>query len=172
MENQATNVTTEHQFVKLADLTAKEVKKFQRLPMKFVKTLARSGREQVSIMLTINDPYFKALNLRAGGPKNYITAEFFNRLMLEIPLDPLDEKGRTVTEWRKLGPVRFVKGHYKESEGEYHSVECIFKQGLYLTHFFDYEQLNLIKTLEQKKLISIDWVERPDAIEQTEDLLF
>jgi hypothetical protein len=162
-------------FVKLGELNPDIVSKIKKYPVKFVKTFAKSGREQVSILVNIHDKYLKQLNLRDGGPKNFLTAEFFNLISLEVNLELTDKKGRDLTEWNRNVPVRFVKGSYTNLEGEYRSVEVIFKKGLYITHFLNYDQTRLLENLEAKGLVSIEWETRPDAItkeSESEDIQF
>lgn len=154
----------EESFVKLMDLTPDVVLKLKKYPVKFVKTYAKSGREQVSILVNLHEKYLKQLNLRAGGPKDFISAELFNLIALEVNLELTDKKGRDVSEWNRNVPVRFVKGQYSNYEGEYKSIEVIFKKGLYITHFFTYDQTRLLDNLEEKGLLSIKWENRPDAI--------
>lgn len=155
----------EVQFVKLSDLTSKDVKGLQRFPVKMTRNL-KFGRQQVSILLCIDKDYFPSLTLRAGGPKNFITPEKFNLILLEANFDMRDPKGKEITEWNKQVICRFVKGRYSNRDAEYKSLEVIFKQGLYITHFFDFEQERLLSKLEETGKLKITWFERPDAIEE------
>lgn len=165
---------TEQEFVKLSDLTLDIVSKLKKYPVKFSKNY-RNGKEQIGIYLNLHNKLLRQLNLRAGGPRDFISNELFNLILLEVNLELTDKKGRDVTEWNRNVPVRFVKGSYTNSDGEYKSIEVIFKKGLYITHFLTYDQIRLLDNLEEKKLISILWEDRPDAISkdsETEDIDF
>ncbi len=156
------------EFVKLSDLTAPIVSKLEKYPVKFTKVY-RNGREMASIYLNLHNKFLRQLNLRAGGPKDFISNELFNLIILEVGLELEDKKGRDLTEWNRNVPVRFVTGSYSNMEGEYKSIEIIFKKGLYITHFLSYDQQRLLENLEEKKLLKIKWEHRPDTISKEVD---
>jgi hypothetical protein len=156
-------------FLKLSDLTADYVnktnkKEFEQLPVIFKSTIDKKGRNLISINVDVVPLFMTQIALRPGG--KYLTAPKFNNILLNIGAKFIDDKGKQQTEWKYKGVTcRFVKGQYSNRDGEYHSLEVIFKQGLYLMHFFDYDQMELLNTIEQKGLKKINWIERPDKIE-------
>ena len=173
MEKKETKELKKEEFVKLSDLTPEIVAKLKKYPVKFTKSY-RNGSERVAIYLNLHDKLLRQLNLRAGGPRDFISNELFNLIVLEVNLELTDKQGRDVVEWNRNVPVRFVKGSYTNSDGEYKSLEVIFKKGLYITHFLSYDQQRLIENLEAKKLLKIKWEVRPDAIskETSDDIEF
>jgi hypothetical protein len=159
------------QFVKLSDLTKDYVSEglvlneFQMLPIKFVRSFAKnSGREQVSLVLKIHEPQLQQVTLKNGV--NYITPSFFHKALMQLNAKYKDAKGQDIKEWNFKLLCRFVKGAYSNREGEYYSIEVIIKQGSYLTHFFNNDEVELFNILAEKKEYTPLWLERPDKIEE------
>lgn len=161
--------TQEPVFVKLSEMTPEIANKCKRFPARFTKVL-RNGKEQVAITLNLHDKYLRQLNLRAGGPRDFISNELFNLILIENNFELVDKKGRDNFEWNYNVRVRFVKGSYTNFEGEYKSIEVIFNRNTHLTHFLTYDQIRLIDNLEAKKLLKINWEHRPDAISKDAEL--
>jgi hypothetical protein len=105
----------------------------------------------------------KQLSLRDGS--SFLSIDKFNRILLHTNVPLVDKDNRPITEWNIKVPVRFVKGNYKNRDEQYYALEVIFGKGLYVTHFFDYDQSGLLDSLQEKGLLKIKWIDRPDAIE-------
>ena len=166
-------------FVKLVDLTMDDVKKGQKdgsfilLPVTFKRSFSKKGSEQVSINVEIHKPQLSQLRLQDGN--DYLKSEVFHSILLATETKMMDEHGRELSVWKKQALCRFVKGSYTNREGEYYSLEVVFKQGHYVVHFFTYDQVQLIKLLEEKGIKKFNWNERPDKIdfvEQSEAFAF
>ena len=168
-QQQSTKKAVTPEFVKLSDLQVADVKNLKKFPITFVRSFSKNGREQVSMVLKLHDPQFNQLTLRKGGPKNYVTPSFFHLVLTKLEALYKDKLGKDINEWKYNVLCRFVEGNYKDSDDTYKSVEVIFRQGLYMTHFFDYDDTALLKLLEEKKILKLDWVQRPDAILKEEE---
>ena len=146
-------VQTTNDFVKLVDLTKEQVKKFQKddsfvvLPVTFKRGFSKSGTETVSITVEIQKPYMQQLRLKNGN--DYIRSSKFHSLLIATSSDYKDATGRDINIWKKSALCRFVKGSYANREGEYYSLEVLFKQGHYLVHFFDYDEDTVNRLLPQ-----------------------
>lgn len=168
-----------NEFVKLSDLTKQDVDKgikkgeFIKIPIVLKRSYNKKGIEQVSITATLVKPQFEQLRLTNGG--SYISSAFFHNVLTMTKQSYKDAKGYDINEWKFNVLARFVKGQYINRDGEYYSLEVIFKQGEYITHFFDYDQVKLLDSLKEQKILMPKWVDRPDmiqAIEITNDLEF
>ncbi len=160
-------------FTKMADLTKDQVKagqkngEFYLIPATFRRSFAKkTSQEQTSIRLNVINPQMTQLVLKDGN--DYLTPAVFHRILTEVGLPYKDEKGNDKNEWKRDVLCRFVKGSYTNRDDEYLSVEVIFKQGLYLVHFFTYDETQLINTLSAKGLFKFNFIDRPDKIEHKE----
>ena len=161
-------------FVALKDLTAEDVKNFKKLPFTFKVDTTKRGMVIKTISFELTKTYLKSVNVIPGREKR-LSPDRFDLIVFSIDLPLNDPYGRPMTEWHRNVPVRFVKGKFKNG-GEYYSLEIIYKQYMYDTHFFNSssDQLRLLQMLEEKGLLKIDWIERPDAIDDLsfEDVSF
>lgn len=161
-----------NEFVKLSDLTKQDVDKglkngdFIKIPLVFKRNFNKRGKENVSITATIVKPQIEQLILTNGS--SYISSAFFHNILTLAKASYKDAKGYDINEWKLNALARFVKGEYSNRDGEYHSLEVVFKQGKYIIHFFDYDQYDLIKSLEDQKIFNPKWLTRPDKIEAIE----
>lgn len=163
MTNEQTVTQEKNLFLKVEELSSKEINKLPRIKAKLIKSKAKSGRIMASIVVNVNEDYMKQISLRDGS--NFLSVDKFNLILVDLNLELLNKDKRPITEWLRLLPVRFVKGHYKNRDEEYYSIEVIFSKDIYIRHFFDYDQTKLLEKLQEKNLMKIDWVQRPDAIE-------
>jgi len=166
-------------FVKLVDLQMEDVKQgekdgsFVRINTIFRKTLSKSGTELVSINAKLHEPQLSQLRLNSGG--EYLSSGKFHTLLTVTKSKYEDEKGKPITEWHKTALCRFVKGSYTNRDGEYYSLEVIYKQGYYFVHFFSYDDTELIKVLEKTGQKKFNWIQAPEKIdfkEPTEQFSF
>lgn len=171
-------------FVELKNLTKEDVKKYPLFPVKLRRSINRSGLT-TSAVLKLNE-----LNLQislvssqrqANGRSTqlrYFLPDMFIALILDLGLPQVDDNKKDINEWNVNAAVRFVKGKFKQSEREYHSIEIVFKQYKYHVHFLTPPQLAILEALAlQKKLIDksgkvikLNWIERPDAIDELDDV--
>jgi hypothetical protein len=163
----------EQTFVKLSDLTKDEVIAQEEkglivaVPCRFLRSFSKKSKtEQVSITVKLHDPQLSQVRLTNGG--KFITSAFFHKILTSYNANYKDEKGYDVNEWNRKVRVRFVKGNFKNMDGEYRSLEVIFSKGNHLVHFFDYDQIQLLDTLALQKKYSPIWIDRPDAIDAVE----
>jgi hypothetical protein len=156
----------EVEFVPLKDLTAEIVEKFQKVPCTFIDDVTKKGYSVKSIAFKIHDQFLKEVKLTQNNKA--LSADRFDLIALSIDLPRLDVYGRPITQWNRNAFVRFVKGLIDDGR-EYFSIELIFKKGVYHTHFFTSDQIRILNLLEERKIIDIDWVTRPDAIQLEED---
>jgi len=159
-------------FVKLSDLQMEDVKKGQKdgsfnvLSVRFKQTFNKKGTELVSINIELHKPQLQQVRLNNGG--TYISSPKFHSILIATDTKYVDDKGNAINTWHRQALCRFVKGSYTNREGEYYSLEVVFKQGHYIVHFFSYEEIQTIKLLEEKALKKFNWVERPDKIDFVE----
>jgi hypothetical protein len=159
-------------FVKLVDLQEKDVKdgrkdgSFVVLPVTFKQTFNKKGTELVSINIELHKPQLQQMRLNNGG--NYISSAKFHSILIATDSKYVDEKGNAINTWHRQALCRFVKGSYTNREGEYFSLEVIYKQGHYTTHFFTYEEMQTINLLQEKGIKSFNWITRPDKIDFVE----
>lgn len=151
-------------FIKLSDLT--DTKQFVKRPLTLTRNF-KYNRQQVSILLNIEDKYFPSMQVRPNG--KFLTSEKFNLILLQTERPLKDSKGRDLTEWKVNAPVRFITGSYKNRDDKYKAVEILFQKGLYVTHFFDFDQVQLLDNLEEKHGLKIEWHEFPEAIDYQEE---
>jgi len=172
----------EIKFVELKDLTPEDVKKLPRFATKLKRTSNRSGLS-TSINVVLN-PLNLIISLVSSEIRNgksyalrYFKPDRFVALIRALELRQKDEKDMDVNEWVVNPFVRFVKGSYKDTEGEYHSIEIIFKQYKYHVHFLTSDQLFILEDMASKgelidakgKKIKLNWEVRPEAIDKEED---
>jgi hypothetical protein len=172
MQDQKQAVQKEATFVKLDDLQMEDVTKglkdgsFVKLPVVFKQTFGKKGSELVSINIELHKQQLQQLRLNNGG--TYIPSAKFHGILIATDSKYEDEKGNSINTWHKQALCRFVKGSYTNREGEYYSLEVIFKQGQYIIHFFSYDEIQTILLLESKKIKSFNWITRPDKIDFVE----
>jgi len=182
MQGTETKQIKEKGFIKLQDLTKDDVKKLPLLNVRLKRQLNKSGLAtnatlmvnplnlQISMVSSEMLPNGKSRQLR------YFLPDVFIALIMELNLPQIDENNKDKNDWVVPAAIRFVKGKYRNSESEFHSIEVVFKQFKYHTHFLTPHQLKILETLaSQKKLvdrsgkvIKLEWLERPDAIEEAE----
>lgn len=152
-------------YVQLSDLTEKDLKsdEFDYVPVRMSIKQTKNG-ERYTILIILHDPFLK-LTLQPGG--NFIQADRFNLILLKLGVDLKDKMGREKTEWNLKLPVRFVKGKYKD-DSEYLSLQIVFKQYLYDTHFFTSNQTRLLQELESRGHLKPKWVESPIKIDKVD----
>lgn len=172
-QKQGMNEMQDKKFIALKDLLAEDVKKLAKIPFTFKISKTKSGQEIKAITFLLHEKYLKAVPVAPSGER--LTQDRFDLISLSIELNDLDVYGRPQTEWHKKVPVRFVKGTMKNGSN-YYAIEIIYKQYLYDIHFFNSnsDQLRTLQLLEQKGHLKIDWVSRPDSIEDIDfsDLSF
>jgi hypothetical protein len=160
-------------FIALKDLTAEDVKGFKKIPFTFKIETTKKGKEIKTIAFELTKKHLKAVAVMPGGER--LTQDRFDLINLSIELPENDTYGRPMTEWHRNVPVRFVRGKTK-NETEYHALEIVYKQFMYDTHFFNAnsDQYRMLQMLESKGLLKIDWIDRPDKIDDLsfEDLSF
>lgn len=160
-------------FTQLKDLTAEEVKSFKKLPFTFKVEMTKKGKEIKTISFELTKKHLKSVNIMPSGQR--LNHDRFDLIALMIELPDNDPYGRPMTEWHRNVPVRFVRGKTKNGT-EYHALEVVYKQYMYDTHFFNSssDQYRMLQMLEQKGLLKIEWIDRPDAIDDLsfEDLSF
>lgn len=148
-------------FVALKDLTPEMVSTFQKVPVRFSRTERKNGAGFLtSINIKLFDDFLTDLRIAPGG--NYLTVDRFDLITSVIKLPKTDERGRLLSEWVRNVPVRFVKGKYEDGT-DYLSLEIIYKQYYYDTHFFSSDQRRLIEFKESDGL-KINWYERTESI--------
>lgn len=160
------------QYVKFNELllngSKADLDKLQRIPAKLKRTFGKkSGQEIVSISLNIEDDHFRELKLNDGG--QYLNAQRFNLIKLELNLPLKDPKGRPLSQWDLNVPVRFVHGVTK-TDNEFHIVQVAFGRELFINSFLQDEDVKLIKKLESMKKVDIKWVESPEKLDDVERL--
>ncbi|MBN3490542.1 hypothetical protein JV173_03335 [Acholeplasma equirhinis] len=170
-------------FVELKNLTKEDVKKYPLFPVKLRRTVTKSGI-QTSVTLKLNEsnlqiPLVSSERLSNGSSRQlrYFQPDIFIALILELDLPQVDENGKDLNDWNIKAAVRFVKGKYK-SDKEYFSLEIVFKQYKYHVHFLSQPQITILEHLiKNKKLVDVtnkpvkvDWIVRPDAIDDIEEL--
>ena len=160
-------------FVKLSELQKDDIvsglkkKEFVKVPATLVRSFAkRTGREIATITLKLHDPQFTQLSLQPGN--QYLSTSLFHKILVATDSVYNDPKGQPIVKWNKETLVRFVKGTYTNRDDEYYSLEVIFKQGIYITHFFSYDDVQTLNLLEEKGLYKPNWITRPDKIEFVE----
>lgn len=153
-------------FIKLSDLTREEIRTsdFMVVDAKMIKQQTKTGF-RCRIQLAV-EPQFLTFDLLPGG--NFVTVDRFNLIMLKLGVSLNDKKNRPQTSWNLRVPVRFVKGKYSDGN-DYFSLEVVFKQYLYDTHFFSSDQVRILQELESQDIFKPNWIERPDAIEKIVD---
>ena len=159
-------------FIKLSDLTKDDVVRgrkegtFVVLPTLFKRGYSKNGTETVSITVKVFDPYLSQVRLKNGN--DFLSASTFHRFLLATDTNYKDKRGYDKNLFNKDALCRFVKGTYSNRDEEYYSLEVIFTQGEYIVHFFSYDDVQIIKNLEEKGIHKFNWQVRPDKIDFTE----
>ncbi len=153
-------------FISLKDIKKEHLSSFIELPVILEKGKTNKGRLTYSIKAVINSNYMPELVIKPNG--SYLTADIFNELLLNIKAPIEDERGYTNRLWRYNIKARFVKGLYTNQNGEYYSLELLFKEGVYFTHFFDTHQTNILKSLIKNNELKAVIFERPEKIDKIE----
>lgn len=178
----ATNEVKAVPFVKLQDLSAADVKKLSLFTVKLKRRVNNSGLSTTATLLLndlnlqVNLVSSERLSSGTSRQLRYFLPDVFIALIIELGLPQQDDLKKDKNDWNVPVALRFVKGKYKNSENEYHSIEVIFKQYKYHVHFLTPHQLTILNALSaSKKLIDrsgkpvkINWIERPDAIDEVE----
>ena len=151
-----------NQFISLKDLKKEDLKDFIQLPVILEKGRTNKGKTTYSIKVNIDSTFMPELNIRPNG--DYLTADIFNELLLNIDAPTKDARGYDQRIWRYNTYARFVKGQYTLQNGEYYSLELLFKNGVYFTHFFDLHQTNILNGLIKKGIFKYKFFERPEKI--------
>lgn len=182
MTEKTINKQEQPKFVELKDLTLEDVKKLPRFATKLKRSVNRSGLS-TSITVVLN-PLNLNIGLVSSELRNgvtytlrYFKPDRFIALVRALDLKQKDEKELDVNEWVINPVVRFVKGTYKNTEGEYHSIEIVFKQYKYHVHFLTNDQLYILEDMASKgelidakgKKVKLTWEVRPEAIDKESD---
>ncbi len=155
------------------DLLVKGIKTREFVKIPAIMTLTKSkktDRIQTAITLKLYDPQFSRLNLMPGN--KYLEPTLFHKILTATKAEYNDPKGQPLTKWNKECIVRFVKGSYSNRDDEYYSLEVMFKLGIYLTHFFNYDEVEILKLLAEQKKFTPNWITRPDKIDFIESDAF
>lgn len=182
-EIKETKIQNQVGFIALQDLSKEDVKKFSLFNVRLKRSLNKSGlNTQATLMMDPNNLQIQLVSSQrsANGKSTqlrYFLPDVFIALILELDLAQKDETGKDRNDWIVSAAVRFVKGKYKDSDKEYHSLELIFKQFKYHVHFLTPHQLRILEILSEKKQIidktgkpiKLNWLTRPDAIDEIED---
>ncbi len=163
-----TTIKKETVFTKLSDLESLD-SGFSKYSVTFLRGLSKQKRQTVSLSVKIHESFMPSLVIRPNN--EYLSPDKFNAIILELDLPLKDKLDREQNEWKRLVPVRFVTGTYSNREGNWKALELVFKKGLYMKHFFDYDQVAVLTKLEQKGLMKINWLDFPEAIEYQEQQL-
>lgn len=146
---------TPEEFIKLQDLTKKDLQRFTASKVQLKHQKTKSGFDRCFIQFKLHEllPITLPLSL-----------DRFNSFILNLNLPLTDERNRKLNDYVLDCHFRFVKGNTEY--GEYKSVELIFDVGVYQIYFFtkNYDQLQNLNRLEDKKMIKINWYFRPDKI--------
>lgn len=152
--------TEEKGFVKLQDIDKDLFKKLPDLKVLLKDQKTKSGFDRCFIEFRFHDL------LKLTLP---ISLNRFNLLRIKLELPLKDSRGREKMDYIIPVKYRFVKGNTEY--GEYKSVEIIFKQFVYETYFFqEYDQLEILKSLEESGQLKINWYVRPDKLSNEETL--
>jgi len=184
MENiKETKTMKEVQFIELKNLTKEDAKKYSLFPVKLRRTITKSGI-QASVVLKMSEshlqiPLVSSEKLSNGKSRQlrYFQPDTFISLIIDLGLSEKDENNKDLNEWNVKAAVRFVKGKYSNDK-EYYSLEIIFKQYKYHVHFLSQPQLTILEHLTKNnklvdvkgKPVKIEWIERPDVIDELEEL--
>lgn len=177
-------INLEKDFIKLSDLSGKDVKDWVRVPVRLRRTVNRNGLN-ASMNVVINPinliiPIVSAETVN-GVTRNlrYYKPERLISLLFELNLNQKDERGLDVNEWIFNAPIRFVKGIRKNGD-EYHQLEILFKQYKYESVFLNKDQLDILTSLEKVGELKdfkgnqykIKWNTRPEIIEDIGEDIF
>ena len=145
-------------FVKASDMSQNQFKNLSRVKALLKKTISKKGYKQCSLEIEI-DKTFLSISVQISDAR-------YNFLRLKLERDIFDSNKREIFEYPFLVPYRFIKG--MNSNGEYKSIELILGQFMSETYFFnDFNELGTLEILEEKKILDIDWVVRPDKVDVT-----
>jgi hypothetical protein len=161
METKEIKEVKEKVFIKLSDLTDKDLKK-QGFEIKNVVLERRPTKNGYRYSIKVD--LHEMLNIELSVPPRFVTEDRFNLILLKLGLDQKDKLGRTRNRWVVKASVRFVKG-LTSQDIEYQQIEILFKQYLYESHFFTSDQQRVLEELINQKLIKVNWSERPDKID-------
>lgn len=171
-------------FTKLSDLTAKEVSKFIRVPVRMNRRVTNHGlNTNMQLVLNPTNLVIPMVSTELIGgvsrKMRYFKPDRFINLLFVLNLPQIDERGMDINHWVFHPAIRFVKGLRKNGD-EYYSIEIVFKQYHYETIFLTNEQVSILNALEKRNELKdykgipykIKWVERPDVIEDLGEDLF
>jgi hypothetical protein len=96
-------------------------------------------------------------------PEIFISKDRFIEIVLAKGLSLVDERGRDKRDHVIPVRCRYVRG--SSINGDYKSVQLVFKQFLYEVYFFNGSIRNNLETLEARGEIKIDWVDSPEKID-------
>lgn len=189
MENQnktelkkETKVTQVEKFVELKNLTQEDVKKLTIINARFKRSVNSNGLS-TQIILPMEPSYLyiplvSSMKTASGKSRqlSYFLPDTFIAILLDLKLKEKDANDKQVNEWIHPVAIRFVKGKYSTGDKEYHSIEVIFKQFKYHVHFLNPQQVKILETLSEegklldrsKKPYKVNWIERPEAIDEVE----
>lgn len=150
------------EFIKLSDLKEKDLKS-QKFVMAYVVLRRRVTRIGYRYMIIVNlvETY---LSLDLMPSAEYVSADRFNLILLELGLPTKDQMNREKLSWELRLPIRLVKGFDKDGR-EYLYLEILYKQYLYDVHFFNSDQRRIIEKLIKEDKFPYEIIERPDVVE-------
>ncbi len=147
-------------FVKLQDLTSEDLKN-----VKEIKVVLRD----IYFKKNNSHSYVMEFQLHEQLPCQIkITVDRYNFLRLKLNLPLRDHNEYAISEYSLIAKVRFIKG--ETENGEYKSVELVFAQYVYHIYWLTKvkDQREVLKILEDRKMLVINWTVRPDKISESE----
>lgn len=171
-------------FIKLSDLTAKDVEKWSRVPIKLSRRTTRNGihaNMQViinPINLVIPVVSTELINGQTRRLQFY-KADRMVALLFDLNVPQVDSRGLGITEWTFNAPIRFVKG-LMNSGDTYYQLEILFKQYKYESVFLNADQVSILESLDKRGQLldskgnkySLIWEVRSDNIDDLGEDIF
>jgi hypothetical protein len=155
------NLKQNNAFVKAADFTEKMFKDLPRIKCVLKKTISKKGFTRCSLEIVINKTYIV--------PSIQLSDIRYNFLRLKLGLDTFDHNGREIYEYVFMAPYRFVEGN--NTNGTYKSIELILGKELSEMYFFNNKnETGTIEMLEDRGLLDINWLKRPDKVDIAETI--
>ena len=145
-------------FIHLKDLKETDAKEhFIVKPATLSRTTTKTGRLMTSIRIKLFNDILTALTIMPSG--KFLSPDKFELILMARQLELKDHDGRIKSEWNIPVYVRFVKGQYEDGN-EFKALEILYKQKVYDTHFFSYDQSRLLDLVDS----SIKWSKYPKKI--------
>lgn len=157
----------EKNYVKIRDLTKKDVKEFGKIQTEFIKRTSSRTKTDYAVIRVVFDPDYLEMEIPFNNIHEY------HLFLLKLGKDVKDEKGYELREHTANAYYRFVKHPAKNgTTGEIFEgkrLELIYKSRVVKTFILKGAIKAVLEELEELGKINITWYRSEEIIESDED---